>query len=389
MMNLEYNSNRIQEDMEMMQKDIVSRSNESRAKRDLLRCFMNENGLDAIYIRHKDSFSWLTSGANNGGVLSTQIGAAGILLTANRQYVVASNIETPRLQKEEYLQELGFEIISTDWMGQSDYDKALSLAHSSYIYSDMALEQQSNVHAALISLRYSLTDGEIARYTALGALASTILEQTMSNLHPKMSELEIVANVSMNLWSVGIEPVNLLCAVDERIGKYRHPMPTEKKLKNLCMVSLGARYAGLIVSLTRTVSFGRLPCIIEEQKAASDAVFEKMVIQTHYGTPVSDILEAGMCCYREIGYPKEFQKHHQGGAIGYLPREYKVTPTSKEVVQRNQGFCWNPTIQGIKNEDTILTQGENIIPITRPIIFPYREIIDGKSTLRIPDILEQ
>jgi Xaa-Pro aminopeptidase len=387
-MNVESDAHGIQDKMKVMQHDLTSRSNESRVKRDMLRCLMDQHGLDALYIRNKDSFAWLTAGASSGGVLSTQIGAAGILLTLESQYIIASNIETPRLQEEESLQEIGFEIVSTNWMGQSDYDKALSLAPSNNIYSDLAIDQNAHVHNDLISLRYSLVDDEITRYKLLGILSSLILEQTMETLHPGMSELEIIAKLSENLWSVGLEPINLLCAVDERIKKYRHPAPTEKTLKSLCMVSLGARYAGLIVSLTRTVSFGGLSDIVREEKAASDTIFKKMVIETCFGNPVSDILEAGILSYKQVGYPKEFLQHHQGGSIGYLPREYKVTPTSTQIVQRNQGFCWNPTVHGIKTEDTVLSQGTHTIPITKPIIFPYNEIKNEESTLCIPHILE-
>ena len=331
-MNVECNVYTIQHKMRSMQQDFTSRSKESCAKREFLRNFMDEKGLDALYMRNKDSFAWLSAGANNGGVLSTHIGAAGILITEKSQYVIASNIETPRLQEEEHLQELGFDIISTDWMRQSDYDKALMLASSNNIYSDIAIEQNTHVHNDFISLRYSLVDDEITRYKFLGILSSLILEQTMETLHPGMSELEIVAKLSKNLWSVGIEPINLLCAVDERIQKYRHPSPTERTLEHLCMVSLGARYSGLIVSLTRMASFGGLSDIVKEQKGVSDTVFEKMVMKTLIGNPVSEILGTGMLFYKQAGYPKEYEKHHQGGAIGYLPREYKVTLDSTQIV---------------------------------------------------------
>ncbi len=387
-MNREYTAHGIREDLRRMQLDLTSRSSESRVKRDMLRCLMNEKRLDALYISKKDSFAWLTAGAGNGGVLSTDRGAAGILLTGEAQYVIASNIETPRLQEEEHLQELGFEIVSTPWTGRSDYETALSLAQSTHIYADAAPDRCQNINDSLISLRYSLTEREITRYASLGLLTSLILEQTMETLHPGMSELEVIATVSKNLWSAGIEPVNLLCAVDGRIEKYRHPSPTEKKLRNLCMVSVGARYAGLIVSLTRTVSFGRLPDMVQERKAATDTIFKEMIMNTSVKHPVSDILRAGMLAYEQAGYPQEFLRHHQGGAIGYLPREYKGTPTSEEIVQRNQGFCWNPTVHGIKTEDTVVVQETQSIPITRPVIFPCSVIGEGSSALQIPQIPE-
>jgi hypothetical protein len=55
-----------------------------------------------------------------------------------------------------------------------------------------------------------------------------------------------------------------------------------------------------------------------------------------------------------MGYPEEYQLHHQGGAIGYTGRDYKINFQTKEVVQENQGFVWNPSITGSKSEDTML-----------------------------------
>ena len=389
-MSADVSENSLHASLVEMQRDIPSRSNESRLKRDQLRIFMDKKGLEALYIRHKDSFAWLTAGANNGGVLSTENGAAGILLTADSQYVVASNIETPRLIQEEYLDQLGFEIVSTSWMKKSDYDVALSLVDSKKIYSDISLDRFINVHSDFLSQRYTLTENEIERYTTLGHLTSLVIEQTMMmDIHPGLSELEIIAILSKNLWAVGIEPVNMLCAVDERIDRYRHPAPTEKPLEKLCMVSIGARYSGLIVSLTRTLSFGPQSSNLKEKKVACDTIFEEMVKHTYCGNSVAEILEIGMKTYEEVGYPEEYFNHHQGGAIGYLPREYKVTPTSKESVQKNQGFCWNPTIQGIKAEDTIVTKELYPVAITRPILFPYKEIRCGDSVVYISGILEQ
>lgn len=48
----------------------------------------------------------------------------------------------------------------------------------------------------------------------------------------------------------------LFVGTDERIFKFRHPVPTEKKLKRYCMVVICAQKWGLILSMTRLVHFG-------------------------------------------------------------------------------------------------------------------------------------
>ncbi|MDE2839692.1 MAG: aminopeptidase P family protein, partial [Chloroflexota bacterium] len=48
------------------------------------------------------------------------------------------------------------------------------------------------------------------------------------------------------------------------------------------------------------------------------------------------------------------------GACGYESRDYKASPVSQEVIQLNQAFAWNPSIAGVKSEDTTLVTAEGI-----------------------------
>jgi hypothetical protein len=63
--------------------------------------------------------------------------------------------------------------------------------------------------------------------------------------------------VKQHCIAAGISPDCVLVGSDERIMKYRHPMPTDRTIDKLMMIVLGAEQAGLNVSLTRFVSFGQ------------------------------------------------------------------------------------------------------------------------------------
>ena len=78
-------------------------------------------------------------------------------------------------------------------------------------------------------LRYSLTPEEIQRYKDLGQICGISIAQVCKSIKPGYSEYEVAGMMSNLLIKNKIDPVVLLIASDERIFKYRHPLPTDKK----------------------------------------------------------------------------------------------------------------------------------------------------------------
>lgn len=56
--------------------------------------------------------------------------------------------------------------------------------------------------------------------------------------------------------------------------------------------------------------------------------------------------------YDQVGYPDEWQRHHQGGPTGYACRELIIAPAAPGTIETDFVFAWNPTIQGTKCEET-------------------------------------
>jgi Xaa-Pro aminopeptidase len=69
-------------------------------KKRRVKTLMEELGLDAIYLKKSSNFAWVTGGGYNIVGMATEMGVAGALITANREYIVCSNIEAPRMEKE-------------------------------------------------------------------------------------------------------------------------------------------------------------------------------------------------------------------------------------------------------------------------------------------------
>jgi antitoxin VapB len=81
-------------------------------------------------------------------------------------------------------------------------------------------------------------------------------------------------------------------------------------------------------------------------------------LSTRPGKTLGELFQVLQKAYADHGQADQWKQHHQGGPTGYANREAVATPESTIVVRPNQAFAWNPSIVGIKSEDTVLcTEG--------------------------------
>ena len=215
----------------------------------------------------------------------------------------------------------------------------------------------------------------MARARELGADTADVLAGTMQRVRPGETEHEVAGALVSQLRRREIHCPVVMVAADERITRYRHPIPTSKPIEKTVMAVVCTQRRGLIVCLTRLVHFGRLPDELRRRHAAVCRVDEAMHAATVPGARWCDILREATRAYEATGYADEWKQHHQGGPMGYEPRDFLVTPSETRTVQTNQLVGWNPSIAGTKSEDTILSGGEVITTMpdwpmcgTRPAI---------------------
>lgn len=361
-------------------------------KKTQVRELLGELGLDAIYLKKSANFSWLTGGAYNLVGLATEMGIAGALVTADRLFVVCSNIEEPRMRDEESLEKEGYEIVAYPWNDDQEAAIVAKLAGLRPIGlklgADHAFPGAIDISGQLNPLRYSLSPWEVERFRKQALDTARIAEETAMTIRPGDVEGAVIGRLSERLWKNGMDFIVAFCAADDRISRFRHPVATDRKIEKRAMISVNSRKRGLIVSITRFVQFGKLPADLKKLYEDNVYVDTAMMAATIPGRPAVEVYEAALRAYAEVGYPEEYRLHHQGGSIGYIGRDYKVTARTKEIIRENQGFTWNPSITGMKSEDTMLATKNGPVVLSEPVIFPMLTMERDGYIFRRPGIME-
>ena len=156
----------------------------------------------------------------------------------------------------------------------------------------------------------------------IGSECAQILEDCVREIHPGETELEAAGRVTGRLVAKGYQVPVCLVASDERMYKYRHPLPTEKKIEKYAMIAICGQKYGLTISISRIISFGPVPEEIQKKYEALLKIDAAYIAHTLPGVLSKDVLEKGYEAYKEQGYEQDFHLHHQGGALGYLTRDY-------------------------------------------------------------------
>lgn len=351
-----------------------------------LRALASARGLDAILLQRVDSFAWATAGAA-GYVNTARTDAEAVLvITAEGQYLFTNNIEAVRLEKEENLLPQGWQFRSNPWFESpgavAKFTQGMKLGADGFFPGAVDLSSE------IARLRAELTPEEDQRFRSLGRLCAQAMDAAIRSVRPGQSEYEIAALLESETVRLGVQVTVNLIATDERVFRFRHPLPTARKLERYAMLVLCGRRQGLIGSVTRLVHFGRVPDEIRRKAEAAAEVDAVMIAATRPGWELREILQCGIEAYARKGFADEWRLHHQGGPAGYEPREYLATPDSTEKVAVGQVFAWNPSISGVKSEDTILVGKDSNKILTAIPGWPTISVkVDGHVWER-PAILE-
>ncbi len=331
---------------------------------------LDREGLDAVLLNAQHNFAWLSCGGTNGIDHSRDNGAATLMVTRDGQrFVLANNIETPRMLAEE-LSAGDFEPVSFQWQAEKAdanlvLSKAREIAGGSRIATDIALFSDTEaIEGKIAACRYQLTADELDRFRALGRDSGAAMRRSIEDLKVGETELTIAEKIRHELGVRGIESVVTLVAADDRIARFRHPVPTANTWNKTLLLVTCARRNGLIASLSRMICVGEVPTDLQKRTEAAAYVNACLMDATRPGATGAELYETAANAYLKVGYGDDIDLHHQGGAAGYRTREWTAYPTSTEVVQLNQAFAWNPSVTGTKVEETCIASSGGIEVIT-------------------------
>ena len=316
---------------------------------DTARRLLREAGGDAWWTTSRANVAWLTAGGQHHVVHASSTGVAGILVTASDAWLVTPTIERARLVEEEFAG-LDLEVEAVPWYdAEGPAGAARRLAGGSFL-DDAALE------AGLLRERSVLHPADIERYAVLGEASRLAVEGALAAVDRGMSEDELASLLTCRL--VGIRAPVVLAAADGRIARYRHPLPGPTPIRDRVMLVLVGEAWGLHVALTRFRVLGDETDDIARRWTGVRAVQRAMTEATAVGATLGEVFTAAQAAYAAAGFPEEWRDHHQGGTIAYHGRERVATPGDPTPIEAGMAFAWNPSIAGVKVEDTFVLEAD-------------------------------
>jgi len=355
------------------------------------RKLMANHGVGALWARDVATVAWLTQGVDVAVNTASSYGVASVLVTPQDAYVLTNTIEAPRLRAEDKLGDKGFKVQMEPWWS-ADY---LSVIHDivpagERIGSDAPVSPEMlDLSAAVVLERARLSAAEQSSARETASRCADAMNVAIRAVQPGMTDFEIAALLDRETRARGVTPIVNLIGVDERIFKVRHPMPIGATMEKYAMLVLCGRRQGIVISVTRLVHFGPLPSEVRRKMEACARVDAAAVAATRPGATQGEVFDIIRQAYADTGYPDEWQLHHQGGLAGYSARECVAGPGDETRVEAGQIFAWNPSISGVKVEDTILITPDGADVITAIDDWPTVPVEAGGRVIPRPVILEK
>jgi Xaa-Pro aminopeptidase len=365
-----------------------SRSAEVQQKIDDIRGWLEDASLAGVVLGSQSNFAWITGGGRSHVSIGAEAGVASVVVTRDAAVLITTNIELARLLDEE-VSGLPFEALEYPWQQQQEGSAQIAarFCQPAKCAADLPSDDLSPIDGSFLELRRILRPPEVARYRDLGRDAAACVGIACRMAEPGDTEHYIAARLARECEKRDILALVNLVAADERIARYRHPLPTTNRLRGTLLVALTGRRHGLHASATRMVSFGMPDDELVSRHRAVTQVDARAILESSPGTTLGEVMAREIDHYEREGFPEEWRLHHQGGLTGYAGREVFAVPGSPYKLKSNQAVAWNPSITRVKSEDTVLITEDGPEILTRDPEWPEQPVEISGGALPRPSLL--
>jgi len=346
---------------------------EAAAKIAVVREVLDRHGLAGVQLRGQDWFAWATCGGSNGILLASDDGVADVLVTPTNAWVLTDAIEAQRLRAEEVPEAL--EVVEFAWTRPGERDDFVREAiKGGRLASDRPGRDEVALPDRLVAEKRRLRPAETERYRDLGRGAAEAMTETLGQVTPETTELEVGGIGAEAMLRRGIDPALVLVAGSRRLDLYRHPRPTREQIGDRVAIVFCGRRTGLYANLTR-LAFFRKPTATERRHAEVLTMVEAAAWDaSRPSATLGDVFAAIVDAYARYGHPGAERGHHQGGTTGYRSREVVATPGDPTEIAPTVALAWNPSLPGSKIEDTALLSADRLEVLTVDPAWPTIEV---------------
>jgi Xaa-Pro aminopeptidase len=341
---------------------------------------------EAVVLTGAGAVAWATGGLTNPIERGNPGSPLWIVVRADGETAVTTEVEAPRLAAEG---DLEMPLETVPWFepeGFAETAARLAGAPHGQIASD---GDTFGIDASdeLALLRLPRVAEEQERLRALARDAALALEESLRAFQPGEPDRAIQARIADALERRGALAVCLIVGGDDRIERFRHPLSTGAAVQHVVMAVVVAERGGLHAAATRYACAGPLSPTISRARGSALEIESAMLAACTVGASYRSVLEACDSAYATAGHPGAWREHYQGGPIGYRQREFEIAPaqatTSPFAAARiapGHALAWNPSISGGgKAEDTYLVGSTGLERITDSKDWPLLD--DGRPAV--------
>lgn len=349
--------------------------------------FFNKTGYEAMIIGRRDNFAWYTCGGDNRVLATTELGFTVLVITKEKVYGIAHTMDGPRVFDEE-LEKLEIEPVFLKWYESGLAEKAVQFIKGKKALSDIPVDGAEYSPEKIYCLHCPLTEKELEKCRWVGEKIEEIISNVANETKPGMTEYDIQAMLLYEFGRYDLITDNLLVGSDERILKYRHPVPTDKKVARFVLLHPAVNKWGLHANITRMVYFGdKVPYDILEKYDVANILEAAAISMCIPGEKFSRIFDVRKELLKQYGFENDWEYHFTGGTTGYLLCDACVCSKPEATVSLNQTYDWFITLPGIKVEELSAntSKGREILSVTGK--WPVKDYSFNGMTFKLPEIL--